>query len=85
MTDKEQEGLALCQEARDKGTSADMTVGEIIYNNIFARDTVNYRDWKTASYQAPETHEGFAFHLCIYTAIQIRTLTPATDAGDKAE
>ena len=69
---KEKEGLAICKAAREKGTGADHKAAEIIYNNIFARDETNYRNWETASYQAPETHEGFALHICIYTAIQIR-------------
>lgn len=70
--DKRAEGIKICEEVRQKAMSVDEKVGEIIYNNIFARDEANYRDWNTASYQAPETHEGFALNLCIYTAMKIR-------------
>jgi hypothetical protein len=64
--------IEICEIVRAKSTNADVVIGEIIYNQIFARDKARYRNWKTATYQAPETHEGFAFHLCIYTAIKIR-------------
>jgi hypothetical protein len=65
--------IRICETARAEQTEADIKAGEIIYNNIFANDDgQRYRDWETAAYQAPESHEGFAFYLCIYTAIQIR-------------
>lgn len=71
MTKQEKDGLAICKEAKEKGQAVDYEVAEIIYTNLFARDG-NYRNWKSASYQAPETREGFAFHICVYTAVKIR-------------
>lgn len=73
------EALAICESARQNGTTVDHNAAKIIYTNIFGRDESHYRDWNTASYQAPETHEGFAFHLCIYTAIQIRNAKEQTN------
>ncbi len=73
----EEEALEICKEARAKGLPEDERTAKLIYDNIFRRDEAHYRNWETASYQAPETHEGFALHLCLYTAIKIRELDQA--------
>lgn len=50
-------------------------IAKIIYTNIYARDHRGvYREWDTAVYQAPETHEGFAYKICLDVANKIRAI-----------
>lgn len=50
----------------------DEELAKLLYANFYERDHRGiYRDWNTAAYQAPETHEGTAFFLCLHVAEDI--------------